>query len=82
MQRRLGQQMRAHRRGDEQKQRNQHFMQADVFRIRAEIDGRCDQQAADAQRRCLGGTMQARVQILEPDESERADKSEQRAGQN
>jgi hypothetical protein len=64
--------MGADRCGDEQEQHDQHLREADLLAIRAEVEGRGDQETADPERRRLSRAVQAQKEIWEAGKPDRA----------
>jgi hypothetical protein len=78
MQRRLCQQVRGHRRGDEKEQRDQQLAQRPLV-VRPMPQHAGQQHAAHAQRAGLGGRVQPHEEVVQPHQADRADQQEQRA---
>jgi hypothetical protein len=78
VQRRLGQQVGRHRRGDEQEQRDQQLVHLPVA-LRPVRGQAAQQHATDAQRGGLGRRVQPHVEILEAQQAHAADQREQAA---
>src|SRR6185312_14509899 len=72
---------RTHGCGDEDKQRDQEFVNDGPQKQRRRHQHRCDQDASGAERRAHRGGMHARVESLHPQKSQRADEGEEPAAQ-
>lgn len=70
-----------YRRSDEQEQADQYLVQAQALAGDAKKNRRGGQQAPDAEGGRLGRTVQARVEIFEAYQTQRADKGKRRAGE-